>query len=224
LRDRPRCYLLVSVGTIFRTDKVVERAIVLVVLSTSQKFLFMHDPEFCSLDGVVGVKGVRDPMLAVVVSTSSYLDFISYTVVLASLCTIGLDQRRLSSCIVSWVWSGVPLNIDSIGCVVDDVTSGIDQSICWSINCSIGWSICCGIGSGVDWLCYFVFASTFFSHRVEGTLAMTSLARTLRSASASGVGTYCGSAVSETSFFDLSGCNADVGLDVSDHWGIFEVI
>jgi hypothetical protein len=49
--------------------EVVGRAIVLVVLSTSQEFLVVHDLEFCSLDGVVGVKGIRDPMLAVVVST-----------------------------------------------------------------------------------------------------------------------------------------------------------
>jgi hypothetical protein len=205
--------------------EVVGRAIVLVVLSTSQEFLVVHDPEFCSLDGVVGVKGVREPMLAVVVSTLSYLDFISYAVALASLCTIGLDQRRLISCIVSWVWSGVPLNIDNISCIVDDVTSIIDLSVCWSVGYNIGWigwSICRSIGSWVDWLCYFVFASTFFSHRVEGTLAMTLLARTLRSAS--GVGTCCGFAVSGASFFDLSGCNADVGLEVPDHWGIFELI
>jgi hypothetical protein len=71
--------------------EVVGRAIVLVVLSTSQEFLVVHDPEFCSLNGVVGIKGVWDPMLAVVVSTSSYLDFISYAVTLASFCTIGLD-------------------------------------------------------------------------------------------------------------------------------------
>jgi hypothetical protein len=44
----------------------------------------MHDPEICSLNGVVGVKGVMDPMLTVVVSASSYLDFISYAVTLAS--------------------------------------------------------------------------------------------------------------------------------------------
>jgi hypothetical protein len=43
------------------------------------------------LNGVVGVKGVRAPMLAVVVSTSSYLDFISYVVTLASFYMIGLD-------------------------------------------------------------------------------------------------------------------------------------
>jgi hypothetical protein len=149
--------------------EVVGRAVVLVILSTSQEFLVVQDPEFCSLDGVVGFKGVRDPVLAIVVGTSSYLDFISYTVALASIGTIGLDQRRLSSCAVSWVWSGVPLNIDSIGCVVDDVTSIIDRNVCWSIGCSIG--------SWVDRLCYYVFTSTFFSHRVEGTLATTSLAR-----------------------------------------------
>jgi hypothetical protein len=41
--------------------EVVGRAGVLVVLSMSQEFLVVHDPEFSSLDGVVGVEGVRDP-------------------------------------------------------------------------------------------------------------------------------------------------------------------
>jgi hypothetical protein len=104
--------------------EVVRRAVLLIVLSTSQEFLVMHDPEICSLDRV-GVKGVRGPVLAVVVSTSSYLDFISYAVALASFFTIGLDQRRLSSCVVSWVRSDVRLNIGSIGCVVDDVINNI---------------------------------------------------------------------------------------------------
>jgi hypothetical protein len=139
----------------------------------------MHDPEICSLNGVVGIKGVRDPMLAVVVSASSYLNFISYTVALASFCTIGLDQRRLGSCIVSWVWSDVCLNIGSIGFIVDNVTNSIGQSVCWGISRRVGWSVGCNIGSGVDRLRYFVFASSFLSHWVEGTLATTSLARTL---------------------------------------------
>jgi hypothetical protein len=155
--------------------EVIGRAIVLVVLSTSHEFLVVHDPKFCSLDGVVGVKGVRDPMLAVIVSTSGYLDFIPYAVTLACFCTICLDWRRLSSYVVSMVWRGIPLNIGSIGCIADDVTSGIDRSVCWSVGCSI----CCSIGSGVDRLHYFVFASTFFSHPVEGALATASLARTL---------------------------------------------
>jgi hypothetical protein len=68
----------------------------------SQEFLVMHDPEICSLNGVVGVKGVRDPVLAIVVSPSSYLDFISYAVTLTSFRTIGQDRRRLSSCIVTF--------------------------------------------------------------------------------------------------------------------------
>jgi hypothetical protein len=131
------------------------------------------------LDGVVGVKCVRDPVLAIVVSTSSYIDFIRYAVALASLSTIDLDQRRLSSCIVSWVRSDVCLNIGSIGCIVDDVTSGIGRVVCWGISHRVGWSVGCSIGSGVDRLRYFVFASTFFNHRVEGTLATTSLARML---------------------------------------------
>jgi hypothetical protein len=131
----------------------------------------VHDPEICSLDTVVGVEGVRDPMLAVVVCTSSYLDLISYAVTLTSLRMIVLDRRRLSSCIASWIWGGVPLDVGSIGCIVGGITSIIG----WGVSRRVGWSI----GSGIGRLHYFVFTSTFFSHRVEGTLATTSLARTL---------------------------------------------
>jgi hypothetical protein len=110
--------------------EVVGRAVVLVVLGTPQGFLVVHDLEICSLNGVVGVKGVGNPMLAVVVSTSSYLHFISYTMTLASFFTIGLDQRRMSSCIMSWVWSDIPLDVVSIGCVVSGITSNIGRSVC----------------------------------------------------------------------------------------------
>jgi hypothetical protein len=82
------------------------------------------------LNGVVGIKGVREPMLMVVVSTSSYLDFISYAVTLTSCCTIGLNRRRLSSCIVSWVWGGVPLDVGSVGCIVGGITSSIGRGVC----------------------------------------------------------------------------------------------
>jgi hypothetical protein len=174
------------------------------------------------LDGVVGIVGVRDPMLAVVVRTSSYLDFISYAVTLTSLRTIGLDRRRLSSCIASWIWGGVPLDVGSVGCVVGGISGNIGRGVCWSISRWVGWSIGCSVGSGIGRLHFFVFASTFFSHRVEGTLATTSLARTLRSTSR--VRTCCRSAVSRTSFFDLSSGDMDVGLETPDHWGIFEVI
>jgi hypothetical protein len=174
----------------------------------------MHDPEICSLDKVVGVEGVKDPMLAVVVCTPSYLDFISYAVTLTSLRTIGLDRRRLSSYIASWIWGGVPLDVGSVGCVVGGIASSIGLGVCWSISCNIG--------SGISQLHYFIFASAFFSYRVEGTLATTSLARTIRSTSR--VRTGCRSAVSRTSFFNLSSGDANIGLKTSDHWRIFEVI
>jgi hypothetical protein len=86
----------------------------------------VHDPEICSLDRVVGVEGVRYPMLAVVVCAMSYFDFVSYAVTLTSLCTIGLDQRRLSSCIASWIWWRVSLDVSSIGCIVGGIASVIN--------------------------------------------------------------------------------------------------
>jgi hypothetical protein len=49
--------------------EVVGRAVVLVVLSTSQEFLVVNDLELCRLNGVVGVKAVRDPVLVIVVNT-----------------------------------------------------------------------------------------------------------------------------------------------------------
>jgi hypothetical protein len=118
--------------------EVVGRAIVLVVLGASQEFLVVHDPEICSLDRVVGVEGVRDPMLAVVVCTPSYLDFISYAVTPTSFCTIVLDRRRLSSCIASWIWGGVPLDVGSVGCIVGSIACGISRGVCWSISRWVG--------------------------------------------------------------------------------------
>jgi hypothetical protein len=110
----------------------------------------MHDLEICCLDEVVSIDGVRDPVFTVVVSTSCYLHFISYVVTLASFCTIGLDWRRLSSSIVSWIWSSVPLDVGSISYVVDDVDVSIGRSVCWRIIRRVGWSISCNVGSGVD--------------------------------------------------------------------------
>jgi hypothetical protein len=118
--------------------EVVGRAIILVVLGTSQEFLVVHDPEICSLDGVVSVEGIRDPMLTVVVCTPSYLDFISYAVTSTSFCMIGLNRRRLSSCIAFWIWGGVPLDVGSVGCIVGGIASGISRGVCWSISRWVG--------------------------------------------------------------------------------------
>jgi hypothetical protein len=193
--------------------EIIRRAIVLVVLGTSQEVLVVHVPEVGCLNRVVGVEGVGDPVLAVVVSTSCYLHFVSYAVTLASFCTIGLDWRRLSSCIVSWVWGGVSLNVGSIGCVVVDVAGGVGWSVYRSISCRVGWSVSCNVGSGVDQLHNFVFPSSLFSHRVEGTLATASLSGSFRSTPR--VGTSRRSVVSRTSFFNLSSGDPDVGLKTS---------
>jgi hypothetical protein len=125
----------------------------------------MHDPEICSLDRV-GVESIRDSLLAVVVCTPSYLDFISYAVMPTSLRTIGLDRRRLSSCIASWIWGGVPLDVGSVGCVGGGIASDIDLIVCWGVSHRIGWNIGCSVSSGVTRLHYFVFTSPFFSHWV----------------------------------------------------------
>jgi hypothetical protein len=114
----------------------------------------VHDLDICSLDRVVRVEGFMDPMLAVVVCTSSYLDFISYAVTLTTLRTIGLDRRRLSSCIASWICGGVPLDVGSVGCVVGGIASSIVGGVCWSISRWVGWSIGCSVGSGIGGLHY----------------------------------------------------------------------
>jgi hypothetical protein len=178
--------------------------------------------EICCLDRVVSIEGVRDPMFTIIVSSSSYIHFVSYAMMLASFYTNSLDWRRLSSCVLSWVWSVVSLDVGSVGYIVNSITINIGRSICWSISRRVGWSISCSIRSRIDRLHYFVFTSSLFSHWLKGTLATTSLARTFRSTP--GVGTCCGSAVSRTSFFDLSSGDANIGLETSDRWRIFEVI
>jgi hypothetical protein len=106
----------------------------------------VHVLQLCCLDGVVGVKGVRDPMVTVVVSTPCYLDFISYALMLTAFCAISLHWRRLSSCVLAWVWSGVPLDVGSISCIVGDVGGGVGWSICRSVSCNICRSVSCSIG------------------------------------------------------------------------------
>jgi hypothetical protein len=44
-----------------------------------QEFLVVHMSEVCCLDGVVGIEGVTDPMFTIIISTSWYLHFNTYT-------------------------------------------------------------------------------------------------------------------------------------------------
>jgi hypothetical protein len=161
-------------------------------------------------------------MLAVVVCAPSYFDFISYAVMPTSLCTTGLDRRRLSPGIASWIWGRVSLDVNSIGCIVGGIASCISRGVWCSISRWVGWSIGCSVSNEVTQLHYFVFTSSFFSHRVEGTLATTSLARTLRSAY--GIETCRKSTISRASFLNLRSCNTDVGLEAPNRERIFKVV
>jgi hypothetical protein len=164
--------------------------------------------EVGGLNGVIGVKGVGNPVFMVVVGTSYYLHFISYALTLVSFCTNRLYLMRLSSCIMLEVWGNVHLNIGSISCVVGNVADDVGWSVCRGINCRVGCSVSCSIGSGIDRLHYFIFTSFHFSNRLKGTLTVTLLATTFRSAP--GVGTCCGSAVPRASFFNL--CRGDIDV------------
>jgi hypothetical protein len=94
----------------------------------------MHIPQLYCLDGVIGIKGVRDPMIAVVVITSCYLHFVSYALMLTTFFAISLHRWRLGSCVFPWVCSGVCLGVGSIGCIVGDVAHNVDDSAGWSIS------------------------------------------------------------------------------------------
>jgi hypothetical protein len=64
--------------------EVIRRTIILVVLGMTRELLIMHLPNVCRLDRVIGVKGIRDPIAAVVVSTTCYVCFITYGLTLVT--------------------------------------------------------------------------------------------------------------------------------------------
>jgi hypothetical protein len=81
----------------------------------------MHVLKLCCLNGVVGIKSVRDPMITFAVSTPRYLHFVSSTSMLTTFSMVSLHWWGLDSCILPWVCSGVCLDVGSISCIVDDV-------------------------------------------------------------------------------------------------------
>jgi hypothetical protein len=123
------------------------------------------------LDRVVGVEGIRDPMVVIVVSTVCYFHFISYASTLTALSVVGLYWRWLSPSVLPWIGGDVLLGASIISCIVSDVSC--------SISGSVGWRVGGSIGSEVDQLHYFIFASSLFSHELKGTIALTLLARVL---------------------------------------------
>jgi hypothetical protein len=81
------------------------------------------------------------------------------------------------------------------------------------INRGVGCGVGNRIGSGIDWLHYFVFTSSLFSYWLKGTVATTLLVWMFRPDPRV---RSCGqSALSRASLFDLSGGDADVGLETS---------
>jgi hypothetical protein len=50
----------------------------------------MHMLEICCLERVVRIEGVRDPIFTIIISTSCYLHFVSYTLTLPSMCLVNL--------------------------------------------------------------------------------------------------------------------------------------
>jgi hypothetical protein len=84
------------------------------------------------LDGVTGAKGIRDPIVTVVVSTVLHLCFISYGLTLLSTGAHGLCWWRLSSDILSYVVGGILLlGANNIGDVVGSVAGSIGNVSCW---------------------------------------------------------------------------------------------
>jgi hypothetical protein len=174
----------------------------LVVLGASQKLLVMHVPQLCCLDGIVGIKGIRDPMMVVVVSTSCYLHFISST--LTTFSVVSLHWWRLGSWVLPWV-NGVCMGVGIISCIVGDVAR--------SVGDGVGRSISCSIGSRIGWLHHLLFTSSLFSYCLKGTIVTMLLTRTFRSTP--GVGNRGRSTISMAYFFDLSSVDMDISLETS---------
>jgi hypothetical protein len=115
-------------------------------------------------------------MVTVIVSTSCYLHVVSYTPVLAALSVVSLYWWRLIFSVLPCIGGDILLlGASRISCVVGSVARSISGNIGWRVGCGIGSSI----GSKVDWLHYFIFASSLCSYGIKGSIAATSLARLL---------------------------------------------
>jgi hypothetical protein len=127
------------------------------------------------LNRIIGVEGIRDPVVAVVVSTTRYLHLISYSTTLTALGMVGLNWWRLGSSVLSCTARCVLLGANSVSCIVGDVACGVSGNIGWRVGCGIIISV----GSRVHLLHHFVFTSSLFGHGLKWTIAATSLTRVL---------------------------------------------
>jgi hypothetical protein len=88
-------------------------------------------------------------VFAIIISSSSYLHFVSYAMMLASFCVIGPDWRRLSSCIVFWVWSGVSLVVGSIGYVVVALPAALDGAFAGALAAGLAGALAAALAAGL---------------------------------------------------------------------------
>jgi hypothetical protein len=94
-----------------------------------QDLLIIHLPEVYCLDGVIAIKRIRDPVIAVIISTTRYLHIISYALTLTTLAAVGLYWWRLRSCVLSCIAGDVLLlHASSVG-DIDDVTCSISSGV-----------------------------------------------------------------------------------------------
>jgi hypothetical protein len=125
---------------------------------------------------VISVKGIRDPIVAVVISTSCYFQFILHVLTLTALRVIGLHWWGLSSHVLSCVGSALLLGASSIGGIVLCIARGVTSNDSSWVGCCIGSDV----GSGVYRLCDFIFASSLFSQGLKGGIVVMSLPRSLQ--------------------------------------------
>jgi hypothetical protein len=157
--------------------EVIWRTIILVVLGTLYELLVVHLPKIYCLDRVSGIKGIRDPIVAIVISMACYLHFVSYMLELTTLRAVGLQWWRLSSCVLSYVTSSVLLlGASSVGGVVFCIARGVTSGVSSLIGCCVGSDV----GSVVGRLRDFIVASSLFSHELNGGIVVASLTKSLR--------------------------------------------
>jgi hypothetical protein len=161
-------------------------------------------------------------VLAVVVCTPSYLDFVSDAMVPASIRMIRLDRRTgflphdqagpHDPALHLGLGAGFSWILAALAALLAALPA-LAGAFAGALATALAGALAAALEAGL------VGCITSFSPLPSS--ATGSLSRSLRSASR--IGTCRGSAVSRASFFDLSGCNTDIGLKAPDCWRIFEV-
>jgi hypothetical protein len=144
--------------------EVIGSTVVLVILGMMSEFSVMHLTKLYCLGGVIGVQGIQNSVVAVILGMMLDLHFISYRMTLllaASEDAYSSYLWRLSSNILSYVANGVLLLVRSgvsqiVGDVVGNITGGITDSV----------------GGSVGQLHDFVLTTSLFSHGLKRSIAV----------------------------------------------------